>query len=68
MEKKEHAKLVIEHRFEKRHIGHENHLCDLVARRQIGRVAHLSKGARYMCHICGRAAIEAANLCEPILI
>jgi len=32
------------------------------------KVAGLSKGAKYVCHICGRAAARAKNLCEPVEI
>jgi len=52
----------------KSHPGHSQHLCDLVANRKMDRVAELSKGATYVCHICGRAAAKAANLCEPVAI
>jgi hypothetical protein len=31
-------------------------------------VADLSKGARYVCYICGRAAAAPDNLCEPLEI
>ena len=53
----------------KRHTGHANkHLCDLVAKRQMNRVAELSAGAKYICYICGRAAARAGSLCEPVAI
>jgi len=51
-----------------KHTGHANHLCELVAKREMGKVAEAAKGAKYMCHICGRAAAKAANLCEPVKI
>ena len=50
----------------KKHTGHAKHLCSLVAKRDMGSVAKLAKGAKYICHICGRAAAKAENLCEPI--
>jgi hypothetical protein len=50
------------------HIGHEEHLCDLVAKRKMAQVARLAKGAKYVCHICGRAAAKSTNLCEPVEI
>ncbi len=53
----------------KTHTGHANkHLCDLVAKRQMNRVAELSAGAKYICYICGRAATRAGSLCEPVAI
>ena len=51
-----------------KHTGHASHLCELVARRDMERVASLSKGAGYMCHICGRAAAKASSVCEPVAI
>lgn len=59
---------VTEHKLFDRHENHENHLCALVSHRMMNRVADLSKNARYVCHICGRAAYEAENLCEPVEI
>lgn len=56
------------HQLFRSHGGHAQHLCDLVAKRKMDRVATLSKGAKYLCHICGRAAAKAANLCEPVEI
>jgi len=50
------------------HPGHANHLCSLVAHRQMNKVADLAKGANYVCYICGRAAAKAENLCEPVEI
>ena len=62
-------RLVPQHHLYKKHSGHANkHLCDLVAKRQMNKVADLSKGANYVCHICGRAAAKASNLCEPVAI
>ena len=57
-----------EHALFKKHIGHNKHMCDLVSRRMMDQAATLSKGAKYICHICGRAAAKAANLCEPVEI
>jgi len=51
-----------------KHTGHETHLCELTRKRDMSRVAKLSKGANYVCHICGRASAKAENLCEPIEI
>ena len=51
-----------------RHAGHAEHMCELVGRRQMAKVAKLSSNAKYICHICGRAAASAKNLCEPVEI
>jgi len=59
---------VREHQLAKSHGGHAQHLCDLVAKRKMDKVAELSANAKYVCHICGRAAAKAANLCEPVEI
>jgi hypothetical protein len=61
-------RVVAEHELAKEHEGHEEHLCSLVAERKMDRVAELSKGAKYLCHICGRAAADAANVCEAVEI
>ena len=61
-------RVVATHGLCKQHKGHTNHLCELTAARKMDRVASLSKGAKYVCHICGRAAAKAANLCEPVEI
>ena len=62
-------RVVPERTLSKTHTGHANkHLCDLVAKRQMNRVADLSGGAKYICHICGRAAAKAGSLCEPVAI
>ena len=50
------------------HTGHEHHLCELVNRREMDKVAKLSKDARYICLICGRVAKSATNLCLPVEI
>ena len=52
----------------KKHTGHGQHLCMLVSRREMAQVARLSKDARYVCYICGRASAKAGNLCEPVEI
>ena len=59
---------VKEHKLFKTHTGHKNHMCELVAKRQMDQVASLAKDAKYVCHICGRASSKAANLCEPVEI
>ncbi|RJP74449.1 MAG: hypothetical protein C4532_02590 [Candidatus Abyssobacteria bacterium SURF_17] len=57
---------VPEHKLAKIHRGHENHLCELTAKRQMEKVGKLAKNAQYVCHICGRASAKAANLCEAV--
>jgi hypothetical protein len=66
--KRSRARVVPEHKLYKAHTGHANHLCELVSKRQMNKVAALSKGAKYVCHICGRAAAKGSSLCEPVLI
>ena len=67
MAKEQPEKMVVkEHKLDEEHTGHSAHMCELVARRKMADVAHLAKGAKYVCHICGRAAIKAGNLCEPV--
>ena len=61
-------RIVPEHELTRKHTGHSKHLCSLVARREMNTVATLAKGANYVCHICGRAAAKATNLCEPVEI
>jgi hypothetical protein len=61
-------RVVPEHELPKEHKGHSLHLCHLVSERKMDQVAELAKGAEYLCHICGRAAAKAANLCEPVEI
>ncbi len=61
------AKIVSpEHRLTDKHTGHAQHLCELTAKREMGRVGALAKGAKYVCYICGRAAAKESNLCEPV--
>jgi len=61
-------RVVPEHKLFRQHTGHSRHMCELVAKRKMNDVATLSKDAKYVCHICGRAAAKASNLCEPVLI
>ena len=61
-------RIVSAHALMKTHAGHGDHLCELVAKRHMDKVAERSKGANYVCHICGRAAARASSLCEPVLI
>jgi len=56
------------HKLFEQHAGHSRHMCDLVAKRKMADVARFAKDAKYVCHICGRAAAKAENLCEPVEI
>ncbi len=49
-----------------KHTGHASHMCELVAKRQMDKVAAAAKDAKYLCHICGRAAAKSSSLCEPV--
>ncbi len=59
---------VPQHKLMAKHTGHSQHLCELTAKRNMQQVAKLAKGAKFVCHICGRAASKAQNLCEPVRI
>ena len=61
-------RVVPQHKLAASHKGHASHMCELVAKRQMDKVATLSKGANFICHICGRAAARPNNLCEPVRI
>ena len=50
------------------HTGQTRHLCELVSNRQMAQVARAARGAKYLCHICGRAANKPEGLCEPVEI
>lgn len=48
------------------HGCHElNHICQIVARRDLGRVKELVKDAQFYCKNCGRATHDKDNLCNP---
>jgi len=66
--KSEKSRVVPEHKLYKEHKGHGKHLCALVHARKMDLVAGYAKDARYICHICGRAAAKAENLCEAVKI
>ncbi len=61
-------RMVEAHKLFAEHPGHTNHMCELTAKRQMDKVATLAEGAKYICHICGRAAARGDNLCEPVEI
>jgi hypothetical protein len=60
--------VVHEHSLAEQHKGHSRHMCELVRARRMNEAASAAKGAKYLCHICGRAAAKAGNLCEPVEI
>ena len=68
MQRASSKRIVPERKLTQPHTGHDSHLCELVAKRKMDQVAELSKGAEYVCNICGRAAAHATNLCEPVEI
>jgi len=50
------------------HPNHENHLCHIISLRNMKSAARLAKDAQYICFLCGRAAKDPKNLCDPIKI
>jgi hypothetical protein len=50
------------------HPNHENHLCHIISLRNMRTAAKLAKDAQQICFICGRAAKDGKNLCDPIKI
>ena len=68
MAKKSVKRVSHEHELFKKHAGHSNHMCDLVSRRMMDKAATYAENAKYICHICGRAAAKPENLCEPVQI
>jgi hypothetical protein len=50
------------------HPNHENHLCHIISLRNMKRAAGLAKDAQYICFLCGRAAKNQENLCQPVKI
>jgi hypothetical protein len=58
----------IEVQLDDAHPNHENHLCHILSLRNMKRAAKLAKDAQYICFLCGRAAKEESNLCQPVKI
>jgi len=50
------------------HPDHEKHLCHITSLRNMKTVGKLAKDAQFLCVICGRAAKDPVNLCEPAKI
>lgn len=47
---------------------HDQHLCHIVNLRNMKTAALLAKDAQYFCSVCGRAAKEDKNICQPVKI
>ncbi|MFX0208316.1 MAG: hypothetical protein ACFFDT_20195 [Candidatus Hodarchaeota archaeon] len=53
--------------FEKKHVGHEKHLCSIVDKGvSVEEYKKLVKDGKFVCMICGRVAAEKDNLCIPL--
>ena len=50
------------------HPNHDQHMCSIAQARNMKTVAALSKDAKYICFLCGRAAKKKVHLCEPVAI
>ena len=52
----------------KEHIGHHKHLCYLAESGDctLDEIRTLVKDAKFICKVCGRAAVAEENLCEPV--
>lgn len=50
------------------HPDHEKHLCHITGLRNMKTVGALAKDAQFLCVVCGRAAKNQGNLCEPVKI
>lgn len=50
------------------HIGHRQHLCDLVDRGDatLAEFKDLVRDSKFLCKVCGRAAAREENLCDPV--
>ncbi len=50
------------------HPNHDKHMCHIMSLRNLKTAAKLAKDSQYICMICGRAAKNKKNLCEPVKI
>ena len=52
------------------HPGHNRHLCYLTNlhyhQTNWAEYKKLVEGARYLCKLCGRSAVDADHLCKPV--
>jgi len=44
---------------------HDNHMCQLVARKEMDAVKEKATAAQYICMNCGRAAKCETDVCNP---
>jgi len=42
----------------------KNHMCQIIIRKDLGRIKEIVKDARFYCKNCGRAAHSEENLCN----
>jgi hypothetical protein len=68
MPKPKPEKIKYDDALKEKHKGHENHICELVRKRDMHKVARLVRNSKYICLICGRTAADAGNLCLPVEI
>jgi hypothetical protein len=45
-----------------------NHICQIILRKDLGRIKELVKDSQFYCKNCGRAAHDKENLCNPSAI
>jgi hypothetical protein len=52
------------------HIGHSQHLCEMVKRgdQTLKQIKLLVREAQFICAKCGRIAAKEENLCKPELL
>ena len=43
----------------------KNHMCQIIIRKDLGRIKEIVKDSRFYCKNCGRAAHSEENLCNP---
>jgi hypothetical protein len=50
------------------HIGHKHHLCAMAESGDVSleQMKELTRNPKFICKVCGRAAKNADNLCEPV--
>ena len=45
-----------------------NHLCQIIIRKDLGRIREMVKDSQFYCKNCGRAAHDREALCNPSVI